>query len=361
MAAAAQEVLDSIPSLLDRKDAAALVALQDHEDKKVRKAVRRALHTLKSRGVSIPDASPKAWTVAGKLESLRGDLTPVATIDTRSAPGVTRFVISEPEAEEGARLFVGSLTPLDRVVDFSAYSQTDGQRTRLLKDWERRTQERRIPVQWLKARVRWAREQTVAAGFSVPRSLDQNLTAFGEAPTQRPEPFLKGELADQQPFKAEEVDDVLMSLGVHLWPPLLDLEGTLQKAAELHGDKPQPEEESERVELLQRSVEGDEQVRAGLEGPIANALEDAAVYMWLDGKLGTARAAKDMADALRSNEQPETLEWVPRMLGYQVASLLRAVGGPDAVRKAMAQEAGGHDHDHGHHHDHDHDHDHDHG
>lgn len=362
MAQVAQLVLDSIPTLVQKKDAAGLVALQDHEDKKVRKAVRKALHTLKSRGVQIPDAPARAWTPGDKLASLRGDLTPVATIDTRSAPGMTRFVISAPLSEEGARLYVGRLTPLDRVAEFSAYSQTDGQRARLLKDWERAIEDRRIPVAWLEARVRWAREQTVAAGFTVPRTLDQHLSSFGESPSERPRCFLieSNALQGQEGFDPDKVDEVLIALAAHLWPPLLDLDATLQRAAEVHGDKPQPAEESERTELLRQAVSGDEDVRQGLHGPVANALEDAAVYRWLEGDAPLARAALDMAVQLRDSAEPETVGWAPRLLGYQVASLLRAVGGPDAVRKAMADQTGGHDHDHQHDHDHDHEHGHDH-
>jgi hypothetical protein len=49
MAKSENGLLESIVKLVERDDAAALVALEDHEDKKVRKAARRGLHQLRSR------------------------------------------------------------------------------------------------------------------------------------------------------------------------------------------------------------------------------------------------------------------------------------------------------------------------
>lgn len=346
MAEGEQELLESIPELVRKQDASALVALREHGNKKVRKAVRKALHTLKSRGVAIPEDQPRAWSTGDALQALRGDLRASATVDTRTVPGATRFLLSEPEPDEGGRLFVGLLSPDDRVFEFSAYHQTDGQRSRLLRDFRRRAEDREVPVDWLKARIRWARERTIASGYSAPRALDQSLAELGPAPADRPASFLEGKLDDQAPFEAEKIDDVLISLAAHLWPPLVNLDATLQKAATLHGDKPQPAEESDRVKLLRQSVEGDEQVRQGLKNAIAHALEDASVHAWLDGDAAIARAAQDMANQIRQSEKPETLPWVPRLLGYQVASLLRAMGGPEAAAQAQHD----HDHDHDHHH-----------
>jgi hypothetical protein len=344
-----QKLLESIPELVRKQDAAALVSLREHDDKKVRKAVRKALHTLKSKGVAIPDDPPRAWSTGGALQALRGELRASATIDTRSIPGATRFLLSEPDPDEGGRLFVGLLGPDDRVLEFSVYRQTDGQRARLLRDFTRRAEDRDVPVDWLKARIRWAREQTIASGFSVPRALDQALSSLGEAPSDRPESFLANELKRDGALSPESLDAVIVPLAVAAWPPLVELDATLQKAATLHGDKPQPTEESERLELLRQSIAGDEVIRKGLKGSIANALEDTSVHAWLDGNAEAAGVAAAMAGELREASEPETLPWVPRLLGHQVASLLRMVGGPDAIARAQRDAASGaddHDHDH---------------
>lgn len=371
MSEGASQVLATIPELVKERNAAGLVALQDHTDKQVRKAVRKALHTLKSRGVEIPEASPKAWTPGAGLTELRGDLSPLATVETNSVAGALRFAISEPEETEGARLLAGTISPDDRVLDFSAYTQTDGQRARLVRDWQRRIAGRSVDVAWLKGRILWAREQTVRAGFGVPRALDQALPLLGEAPSGRVSTFLTDELDGAAPLDEGKIQEVLTELGAPDWPPLVDLDPLLERAAQIHGDKPQPTEESERFELLRQSAAGESTLRSGLQGAIAQALHDAAISSWQDGAFDLARAAFDLARALQGASEPESLPWIPQLLGFQVASLLRAVGGPDAVRKAIqeqqAREVGGghdhdhHDHDHGHdHHDHDH-HGHDHG
>jgi hypothetical protein len=341
-----QKLLESIPDLVRKNDAAALVALREHADKAVRKAVRKALHTLECKGVAIPEAGPRAWSTGGALQAMRGELRPSATIDTRSVPGAMRFLLSEPNPDEGGRLSVGMISPDDRVLEFSAYQQTDGQRSRLLRDFARRAEDREVPVDWLKARIRWARDRTITAGFSVPRALDQALPSLGDTPSQRPASFLQDQVTHEGELTPESLDDVLIPLSIQLWPPLLDLDGTLQRAATLHGDKPQPTEESARLELLRQSIAGDEGVRAGLRGAIANALDDASIHAWLDGNGKSATTAAAMARALREASEPETLAWVPKLLGYQVASLLRMLGGPEAIARAQAAEAQQHDHDH---------------
>lgn len=325
MANDSQPVLDSIPGLLEKKDAQALVNLRDHDDKKVRKAVRKALHTLKSRGVAIPDAPAKSWNAGGVVQQLRGEVEPVATVDTKAMPGALRFMLSLPNEVSGAHLYVGTLSPEDRVIDFGAYQQTDGQQSRLRRDWERNVEGRTIPVEWIKARATWARSRHIAAGFSVPRAFDEALPTLGDAPSERPAPFLTEQVADQSAFEADKIDDVLVKVAAQQWPPLLDLDPVLQRAAEIHGDAPQPTDDDARTELMRKALDGCEDIREGLATTVANAFEDAAVGLWVDGDAQSARYALDVATALRDADTPETLDFVPRLLGFQVASLLRAV------------------------------------
>jgi hypothetical protein len=313
--------------------------LRDHDDKAVRKAVRKALHTLRSKGVAIPDAPGQSWSTGATLQSLRGSLEPSAAIDALATPGVTRFMISDPDPESGARLLAGAIGPDDRVLDFEGYVQTDGQRTRLLRDWHKRAEDRKLDVDWLKARIRWARERTIASGYPVPRALDQALSTLGEPPQERPESPHADVLGDGPGLDESAAQALLEKIRAPMWPPMVDLDNTLQKAATIHGDKPQPTEESERLELLAQSCVGDETARKGLAGPVANVLEDVSVHAWLDGDHDTARAVLDMVQQLRTAKEPETIPWAVRLLGYQVASLLRALGGPQAVARAQAEMA----------------------
>lgn len=325
MASDPQTVLDSIPTLVEQRDAQALGQLREHADKKVRKAVRKALHTLRSRGVEIPEPGARSWSAGNLTQELRGQMEPLATVDTRAVPGALRFMLSLPQDVSGSRLFVGTLSPEDRVLEFGAYQQTDGQRGRLERDWLRQSNDRRVPVEWMKARLTWARAQTLAKGVSVPRALDEALPLLGDAPTQRPAPFLAEHVADQPPFEVGAIDELLVEASVQQWPPLLDLDPVLQRAAEIHGDQPQPTDDDARTELMRQALEGQEGIREGLGGVLANAFEDAAVGLWVEGKAAQARRALDVATELRDADAAESLAWVPRLLGFQVASLLRVV------------------------------------
>ncbi|MCA9710730.1 MAG: hypothetical protein KDK70_33120 [Myxococcales bacterium] len=339
MASDPQTVLDSIPALLEGRDAQGLVELRDHDDKRVRKAVRKALHTLRSRGVEIPEPGARSWSAGNLVQQLRGEQPALATVDIRAVPGALRFMLSLPEEVSGARLYVGTLSPEDRVLEFGAYQQTDGQRGRLERDWQRRTAERQVPVEWVKARLTWARAQTLAAGVSVPRALDEALPLLGDAPAERPAPFLAERVADQAAFEAGGIDDLLVAASVQQWPPMVDLDPVLQRAAEIHGDQPQPTDDDARTELMRRSLEGQEGIREGLSGVLANAFEDTAVGLWVEGDAATARQALDVATELRTSEAAEALPWVPRLLGFQVASLLRVVQAQGGLPGGAAPKA----------------------
>ncbi len=320
-----QKVLDSIPTLLKERDAQALVGLREHADKKVRKAVRKALHTLKSRGVEIPEAPAHSWSAGNVAADLRGEQEPTGMVDTDAVPGALRFMLSLPYKVSGALLFVGTLSPEDRVLEFAAYQQTDGQRGRLTRDWARSSEGRRVPTDWLKARLTWARRCTLGAGISVPRALDEAMPRLGDAPAERPACFLVGQLEAQPAFKPEGIDTLLTTVGAQKWPPLLELDPVLQRAAEIHGDKPQPTDDDARTELMRQALEGQTETGTALGGAVANAFEDAAVGLWVARKDADARAALDVATALRESEAAENLPFVPRVLGFQVASLLRVV------------------------------------
>jgi hypothetical protein len=180
----------------------------------------------------------------------------------------------------------------------------------------------------------------VTRGSSVPRALDEALPRLGAEPTSRPAAeFLRERLAGEPAFEADKIDDLLVGASVQQWPPLLELEGVLQRAAELHGDKPQPTDDDARTALMRQALEGQTDVREGLAGTIANALEDTAVGLWTEGNGALARAAFDAAGQLRTVEAPESLPWVPRLLGFQVASLLRVVQAQGGMPGAPTRNA----------------------
>jgi hypothetical protein len=313
-------LLESIPKLVAARDAAALVALQDHDDKQVRKAARKAIHTLRSKGVTIPEAeAPRGWS-AGDLNDLRGDLEAVAVVDTESTPGLCRVMISAPQ-DERSYLWVAAISGRDQIVDFATYVQTDGQRARMIRDWNRGGGERRVPADWARARIRWAREQTLSVGFSVPTALDDMLVHLGPAPATRPVSFLDGVLppVDFAPDK-DNVIMVLANARVNVWPPVVDVEPMMRRVNEKHPDLNEQSPEDARYDALLDGARGDETLRADLKAQVANLLDDAAITLWLGGSDVEAAKVRVLASEIRNAAEPEALPWIGRLLGFQIAS-----------------------------------------
>jgi hypothetical protein len=361
MAKSQKSLLDSIPKLLENNDAAGLVALDDHEDKKVRKGARRAIHQLRSRGVEIPEKDARSWSAGDGLQELRGTLESAAVLDHHSIPGGARIIWSGPDDEEGGTLLVGTLGPDGRVLDFHAYTQTDGQRQRMIREWDRQHDGRRVPADWARARLRWARERTLALGYNVPAQLDEVLPRLGDAPEGRPASFLAEELGKQKPSDGS-AEEVLGAAGAARWPLLFDADDLFKRLGETaSATNPAERNDDEKLEDLAASAAGDEKFRTALGESFANVMEDAAAGVWLEGKPAEARWLVDQSAALREAKEPETLDWIPFLLRYQVAAV---------AMQQMMQQGHHHDHDHDHdhhhhdhdheHHHHDHDHDHDH-
>jgi hypothetical protein len=355
---ATKALLDDIAKFQAAQDAAGLKALEDHGDKQVRKAARKAIHVLRSKGVEIPEQGRSAKV---DTQSLRQHAGPVGMIDMAASPGVTRVTLSLPNPEDGAALLIGLIDPNDRVLDFAAYYQTDGQQSRTARDWQRDAESRSLPVAWVQSRLFWAREQTHQRNLELPRSLDEHLPKLGESPSARPEPsFLDEALADVE-AAASDLGEILMSGAVHTWPVLFDANKLFERLSETMKDvDPASITDADRLAHIMTASKGDEALRTGLRGPLANALDDVAVVLYLDGSLAESRRVRELAVALRSADEPETVDGVVNVVQLQITS---------AAMEQMRRQGPGQDHDHdhdaGHVHDencdHDHDHDHDHG
>jgi hypothetical protein len=354
-----ETLLDQVKKLQAAKDAAGLKALEDHADKQVKKAARKALHVLKAKGVEIPEQA-RSWADAS-VQSLRRTAGPIAMIDMAASPGVTRLTLSIPDDEDGAALFLAVLDPSDRLLDFRAYRQTDGQQTRTARDWQRDAGGRVLPAEWVQARMLWSREQTNRRHVALPPAFDDHLVTLAKgvgAVTDRPQPgFLDDALAAVE-AAASDLGQILMVGGVHTWPLLFPGDGLFERLAERMKDVDANTITNEdRLAHIMEASSGDEALRTGLRGALANGVDDVAVVLWLDGSLVEAKRVRKLAVDMRESETPERVDGVVNLVQLQLTS---------AAMKQMRERGAGDDHDHDHdHHDHVHDencdHDHDHG
>jgi len=320
MAESPEALLATIPKLAEARDASALAALETHADKAVRKAARKALHVLRTKGVDVPPTTSRAWQ-AGNVDDLRGQLEPYAIVDSRSLPGAVRIAVSVPRPEADCLLMIGTLGPDDRVLEFGAFNQTDGQRARSLKHWERRFGDRTIPPAWALSRLRWARERSVASGHSVPADMDAVLPELGDAPERRPETFVRAllasEAASQDSFSA-----ILSAAGAVRWPILIDVEGLTDRVGRMMAPASEGEAPKEMTTaMVAEAARGDLSLRAGLTGPVLAALEDAATGLWVEGRTSEAKRLLEVIERLATSSDPETDEDALELLRLQMMTL----------------------------------------
>ncbi len=115
---------------------AALVAVDEAElAKSGRKALRRALHRLRSRGVELPEraAAPVVATLAPVEDELSEGL--VSRLDGR---GSRLVYLLAPDPAGGARVFEMVLDEERGIVDFDVYTSTRGRARRLLRELSQR-------------------------------------------------------------------------------------------------------------------------------------------------------------------------------------------------------------------------------
>ncbi len=325
MSAPTAELLSKIDALATSRDVTGLAAFETHADKKVRKAAKKALHVLKTKGVSMPERAQEAsWSVGG-LESLRGDLSDRAMVDVRSAPGATRLILSKAEPDEGASLMIALVGPDGRLLEFSSGYQTDGQRGRMLRDWDRGFEGRAIPVDYVKARLGWSRRRTIELGFSVPQGFDAVQERMGTLPDEVPASPVETLLAGVDAAEVEAVD-ALVAAGVPRWPIMFEASGLIEKLNATAGDRSDGEDdaqmsEEERRAIYLDAVRDDERVREGILGPILSRFEDAALSLWLEGHGAEAQRLRQMGDEARSSDACETIGWAADLVQMQVAAL----------------------------------------
>lgn len=347
-----QALLAEIAKLQAAQDAAGLKGLEDHADKKVRKAARKAIHVLRSKGVDIPDQG-RTWAGAG-LQDMRRHAGVVANLDMDASPGVTRLTLSIPDETEGAKLYVALIDPNDRMLNFAAYFQTDGQQSRMARDWVRDANERSVDAQWVRARMLWSREETRRANFDLPGSFDEHLatiSADGSTPDARPDVAWLDAALDGVEAGDVDVSGVLIEGGVHTWPLMFDAASLFERLTEkMEGVETDSLTDGDRLAHITAACESDEPLREALAGPFTRALSDVAIELWLAGKTAEAARVRQLVRDIEGSEQPESVDGVVNLVQLQITAAameqMRRGGGLDNPDHGHAGHVHGPDCDH---------------
>jgi hypothetical protein len=200
---------------LQRVDAAAL-------SKPARKALRRALHQLRSRGVSVAEA-PKEQRVA-TLPPL-DDAVDAAMVTPLDAWGARAVYLATSHPSGGVRLFELVLDDLRGVLEFEVYSSGRSKVRKFLRDFERRERFAAVaaPTDAVRALIARAVAQQPAER-PLPRGFSEWRSRITECPEDTSTP---GEIARaaldvpeaEVPQLVERAVALVSSKALGPWPP----------------------------------------------------------------------------------------------------------------------------------------------
>ena len=300
-----------------------------------RKALRRALHNLRSRGVAAPAAAPEATraTLPPVEEALdEAVLTPLDPRGTRAA----YLVASNPAG--GARLFEVLLDESQGVLDLRVYTTARGKVRRFLKAFEQGGRLAAVPAPAAAVRALVAR---VAAGHPADRSLPRAFSEWrGQVAPADAGARTPGELA-REALPAEDgvaalrrVAEQVRAAELGPWPPAPEV---LKPLVEQLG-------EIARSQIIVSGAQRRQQADRTLEQALpaifsgrfgedtARRFEETAYVLWQRGEAADARACLAAARAFRqpdAGENPVARALIEAVLAPVLAQLDQDVQAED--------------------------------
>jgi hypothetical protein len=311
--------------------------------KPARKALRRALHLLRSRGVALPEvpSAPRVAALPRVQDAL--DAALLTPIDPRGTRGVY-LATSHPGG--GARLFELVIDDDRGVIDCHVYSAGRSAVRKFLRDAERREQFAVVPAPSDSVRVLVARAAARHGPESPPprsfAGLRSRLSAAPEA-AESPGEIVRRALAERAaatPESAQRVVALVEQGSLGPWPPrdavLSDAAAQLTE----HGHSVLAMSAAQREEQLVRALEVVAQriFDAPYTALTARRFEESAYVYWKSGGLDDAVACLSAARSLSESTRPENpvvRALLERMLAPTLASL-RGDAEPEAPAAPVA-------------------------
>jgi hypothetical protein len=173
----------------ERNNAVALAAVADAPDiaGPVRKAARRALATLRSRGINVPERRPGPAATA-PADALAPSATEAAWFLPGDQSGVAVYTIGTRAVGERWKVVDVQLHEAAGIIDLSVGEAPDSN----IRDSHKRARQGRgfepvaVPVEWARWRVARARERNAASGLVPPLGFDVAAPLLASAPQAEP-------------------------------------------------------------------------------------------------------------------------------------------------------------------------------
>lgn len=303
-----------------------------------RKALRRAHHRLRSRGVAVPEDNPAA--VVAKLPPI-GDEFTAALLSAIDPVGTRAAYLVEPDPSGGARLFELLLDEVRGVVELEVYRAGRSKVRKFLRSFRERERFPTVdaPLESVRALV-----ERIAAGQPSDRPLPRGFSEWRSSIAAPPEDSATpGELARQalgdeadaeRAERLERAAQLVRQRQLGPWPPAPEM---LQPPADR---LEQIAEGRIIVAGHRRRAQIDDILREGLEAiyaedfakKTAQRFEESAYVCWKGEREEDARACLEAARAFRESppaQNPAARAMLETMLAPILEKLDEATGEGD--------------------------------
>jgi hypothetical protein len=291
--------------------------------KPARRALRRVLHHLRSRGVAVPEAAPAATVATLAPLDERIDEARVTALDPH---GVRIAYLATDRAGGGVRLFELALDDARGVLEFEVFEAGRSRARRFLRDAAQRAQWPAVPAPSASVRALIARAAAhQASDRSAPRHFAEWRTRLCEVPPGTRTP---GELAREAlggaGFDAEAACTWIREGVLGPWPPpialvqpLIDRLDEIAKGVVIVSGAARREQVDRAVEQALGEIYTAEE-----RGRVADLFEETAYVWWRSGREGDARHAIAAAADFRErapDANPVARAMIERLLSPALA------------------------------------------
>lgn len=309
--------------------AAPLTGIEEHGlDRAGRKALRRAQHRLRSRGVEVASPAPAARVAV--LPKLDDELA-FALVSAPDPSGVQILMLVEPSPAGGARLFQGAIDLERGVLEFHALATSRSQVRRMVRELEGHPKiaavhSSRDALAALLARAAAAQpaDRALPQTFEEWRSRVARPPAGAKTPGEEVRAALGG-AADLA--VAREVAREVSEGEIGPWPPPFETLRELAEKVRQAGESPLLVDDQQRRAQVERMIGDALDLRYGGAGGerTAGRLEEAAHAAWRHGGEDEARRLLAAAAVFRErapHDNPVARALLDRVLG-PVLEMLR--------------------------------------